>query len=210
VRTAVKNLNPLVLAGAAALVIGLVALVGWYGLVSPQRSKVDGLDAKITGEQAQLKVAQLLARSQKADKTKTSGTGLLVKAMPSSLQMPGILRQVQRLASTSSVTLESLTPSTATPAAGYDAVPIDLSVSGPYASVQKFLHGLRTQAGTKGSRIYADGRLFDVQTVGLAPGGDAANELTASIRLAAFVYTGAALPVTDTAAAADTDTEEAS
>ena len=154
--------------------LGLVALAGWYGAVTPQRSKVDSLDAKIADEKAQLKVVQLLARSQKADKEKTSGTGLLVKAMPSSLQMPSVLRQVQRLASTSSVTLESLTPSTATPAAGYDAVPIDLSVSGPYASVQKFLHGLRVQAGTKDGRIHADGRLFDVQTVGLTPGGDAA------------------------------------
>jgi len=208
VTTAVKNLNPRILAALAALVLGLVALAGWYGAVTPQQSKVDSLDAKIADEKAQLRVVQLLARSQKADKERTSGSDLLVKAMPSSLQMPSVLRQVQRLASTSSVTLESLTPSTATPAAGYDAVPIDLSVSGPYASVQNFLHGLRVQAGTKGGRIHADGRLFDVQTVGLTPGGDAAHELTASIRLAAFVYTGAALPATDTATT--TDTGEAS
>ena len=206
----VKNLSPRILAVAAALVIGLVALIGWYGAVTPQRSTIDSLDTKIAEEKAQLKVGQLLARSQKADKTKTSGAGLLVKAMPSSLQMPSVLRQVERLASTSSVTLESFTPSAATPAAGYDAVPVDLSVAGPYAAVQNFLHGLRAQAGANGGRVHADGRLFDVQTVGLAPGGTEANELTASIRLATFVYTGAALPVTGTTMATDTSTEEAS
>jgi Tfp pilus assembly protein PilO len=205
----VKNLNPRILAVLAALVLGLVALACWFALVSPQHSKAESLDAKIADEKAQLTVVQLLARSQKADKGKTSGTGLLLKAMPSSVQMPGVLRQVQRLASTSSVTLESFTPSTATPAAGYDAVPIDVSVAGPYASVQKFLHGLRTQAGAKGGRIHADGRLFDVQTVALTPGGSEANELTASIRLATFVYTGAQLPATDTTAT-DTSTEELS
>ena len=64
---------------------------------------------------------------------------------------------------------------------------------------RSFLHRLRVQAGTNGGRIHANGRLFDV-----ADGRPHArrrrerSELTASIQLAAFVYTGAPLPVADT------------
>jgi hypothetical protein len=197
-----KKLTPKVLALAALLLVGLVALAGWFAVVGPQRSKVDSLDAKIGDEHAKLAAAQIVARSQPKGKDKASGAGMLVRAMPAQLQMPSVLRQVQHLAATSKVSVESFTPSTSTPAAGYDAVPIDVSVAGRYASVKQFLHKLRVQAGTNGSRIHANGRLFDVQSVGLTPdSADAtqgANQLTAAIKLVTFVYTGTALPATTT------------
>ena len=71
-------------------------------------------------------------------------------------------------------------------------------MTGRYASVQSFLRRLRTQAGANGTRIHANGRLFDVQTVDLTPSGAEGSDLTASIQLAAFVYTGAPLPAADT------------
>jgi Tfp pilus assembly protein PilO len=204
----VKKLTPRTLALLAAAVIGVVALAGWFGVVSPQRSKAESLDAKIADQKSKLTVAQLLARSQQSAKPKANGTKVLLKAMPASLQMPSVLRQVRKLASSSSVTVESFTPSVATPAAGYDAVPIDVSVTGRYASVERFLHKLRLQAGASGGRVHATGRLFDVQKVDLTPGGDGAPELTASIRLATFVYTGTPLAAADAATTTDTATEE--
>ncbi len=190
--------SPRVLALIAAGAIAIVALAGWYLLVSPQRSKADTLDAQISDEHAKLTVAQLLARSQKADKQKMTGAALLNQAMPQSLQMPTIVRQVQKLAEKSKVTVESFTPSGATPLAGYEAVPIAVSVTGRYSAVQRFLHQLRVQASSTRGRIHATGRLFDVQTVGLTPAGAGTPELSASIQLATYVYTGVPLPVTDT------------
>jgi hypothetical protein len=196
-----KKLTPKILALAGVLLVGLVALVGWFAVVGPQRSKVDSLDAKIGDEHAKLAAAQIVARSQPKGKDKVAGAGMLVRAMPAQLQMPSVLRQVQHLAATSKVSVESFTPSTSTPAAGYDTVPIDVSVAGRYASVKQFLHKLRVQAGTNGTRIHASGRLFDVQSVDLTPGNTAADtpsELTAAIKLVTFVYTGTALPAATT------------
>ena len=204
------SITPRTLALAAAGLVALVALAGWFAVVSPQRSKVASLDAKIADEHAKLTVAQLAAKSQKAAKPKPTGAAALALAMPTSLQMPSIIRQVQRLAASSSVTVSSFTPSAATPAAGYDAVPIDVTVSGRYAPVQSFLRRLRTQAGANGTHVHANGRLFDVQTVDLTPVGAEGSDLNASIKLAAFVYTGAPLPAADTtttAADAATGTE---
>jgi Tfp pilus assembly protein PilO len=209
------TLTPRILALVAAAVLAAVALGGWFGLVSPERSKAHSLGAQIASERARLTVAQLVARSaKKPGKPKSTGIGQLDRAMPTSLQMPGVLRQVQRLASASHVSLDSFTPSASTPAANYDSVPIDLSVTGRYASVQSFLHGLRVQAGASDGRVHASGRLFDVQTVDLTPGADTPSQLTAAITLATFVYTGAPLPTADTTTtgtgttASDTSTGE--
>jgi Tfp pilus assembly protein PilO len=198
------QLTPKLVALVAASVIGLVALGGWFGLVSPQRSKAESLDAQIADEQSKLNVAKLLARSQQGGKGKTTGAELLAIAMPSSLQMPTILRQVQQLAKSSSVTLESFTPSAGANLAGYQTVPIDVTVNGRYMAVKQFLHKLRVQAGASGGRIHATGRLFDVQRVSLAPGSTETSDLSAAIRLATFVYTGA-VPPAETATSAPTD-----
>jgi Tfp pilus assembly protein PilO len=193
------SITPRILALVAAGLIAVVALGGWFVVVSPQQSKVASLDAKIVDEHAKLADARLVARSQKKTaKPVAIGAAALAKAMPTTVQMPSIVRQVQQLAASSRVTVESFTPSAATPAAGYEAMPIDVSVSGRYASVQGFLRRLRTQAGSNGTRVHANGRLFDVQTVQLTPVGTEGSDLNASITLAAFVYTGQPLPAADT------------
>jgi Pilus assembly protein, PilO len=207
VTTSQKKLTPKTIALLAALLVGVVAVAGWFVLVGPQRSKVTSLEAKIADEHSKLAAARIVARSQKSGKPSSTGPGMLVRAMPAQLQMPSVVRQVQQLAASSKVTVESFTPSASTAAAGYDEVPIQVSVAGRYASVKQFLHALRVQAGTTGSRIHASGRLFDVQSVGLTPDTTDAtgqpNELTAAISLVTFVYTGAPLPDTSTT---ETDT----
>jgi len=199
-----SSMSPKLLAVFAVAAVTLVGLIGWFGLVAPQHSKAEKLDAQIAEAKEQLKVAKLLARSQKADKSKTSGLGLLNTAMPEELQMPSVLRQVQRLASASDVELNTFTPSVGTPMNGYSEVPISLAVTGRYSSLQDFLHRIRTQARESAGRIHASGRLFDVKSVSLSPAN--VPQLTASIALSTFVYTGAALPVPDATATTTEDT----
>lgn len=191
-----ERFTPKVVAGAAAALIALVLVGGWFVLVSPQKSKATTLNAEISEAQSKLTVTQLLARSLKSGKGR-SASALLATAMPPELQMPLVLRQVQKLAETSKVRLDSFAPSAATPLSGYEEVPIAVSVAGRYAAVQRFLNRLRVQADTKGGRIQASGRLFNVASVSLAPGNTEPDELTASIGLSTFVYTGAPLPVAD-------------
>jgi hypothetical protein len=192
------KLTPKIIALLAALLVGIVALTGWFAVVGPQRSKVASLEARIADEHTRLAAAQIIARSHPIGQDASAGAATLARAMPAQLQMPSVLRQVQHVASSSRITVESFTPSASTPSAGYDAVPIDVSVAGRYASVQQFLHGLRAQAGAAGGRIHATGRLFDVQSVALTPATtdatDQPNELTAQITLVTFVYTGQQLP----------------
>jgi hypothetical protein len=198
--------SPKLVAVASVGLIALVVLVGWFGFVSPQQSKVKTLDTEVTEAQAKLNVSQLLARSLRTAKGQSAAT-LLATAMPPEIQMPLVLKQVQMLAETSNVRLDSFAPSTATPMSGYESVGIAVNVGGRYAAVQKFLHRLRAQAGSTGGRIHATGRLYDVEKVALTPGGLAPNELTAAVNLSTFVYTGVPLPAPSTETSTTSATE---
>jgi Tfp pilus assembly protein PilO len=202
------NVSPKLLALAAVALAALVAVGGWYGIVGPQKSKAKDLDTEIVAAQEELNVAKLLARSQQNAKGK-EGLALLNTAMPPRLQMPSVVRQVEQLAASAGVVVQTFAPSAATPAAGYDAVPINVSVIGRFGNVQRFLQRMRVQAGSSGGKIRASGRLFDVQDVSLVPGGEG-NELAATLRLAVFVYTGAPLTLPETQTTpSDSDTDVA-
>ena len=180
-----RTLGLIVLAAVVAL-----ALVGWFGLVSPQRSKASDLNGQIATANEQLHVAQVLASVQKSGSGKKTGAVLLQTAMPGLLLMPAVLEEVQSLASSADVTLNSFTPSTATAQNYYDVVPINVSVGGKYANVKNFLRRLRLEAGSARNHIYAKGRLYDVANVSLGAGEGGVPALNATIQLAVFVYTG--------------------
>ena len=199
--------SPKLVVGLAVGLVALVALGGWFGLVSPQHSKAKKLDTELTEAQAQLNTSQLLARSLRTAKGQ-SAAALLATAMPPEIRMPLVLKQVQKLAETSNVRLDSFAPSTATPMSGYESVGIAVSVAGRYAAVQKFLHRLRASAGTISGRIHATGRLYDVDKIALTPGGLAPNELTAAVNLSTFVYTGVPLPTPSTETTTTSGTED--
>ena len=183
--------TPKLLAAIAAVVVAIVALGGWFGLVSPQQSKAKTLDTKIAAEREQLTVAKLLAASQ-TGKGSASGLAQLATAMPAELQMSSVLRQVKRVAELSNVNLDSFAPAIAAQATGYQTVPISTVVSGRYQAIQRFLHRLRLQASSSRGRIHASGRLFDVQTIGMTPTVSVTgfSQLSATIQMSTFVYNG--------------------
>src|SRR5207249_3790118 len=82
----------------------------------------------------------------------------------------------------------AVAPQAAPAQSGYSAVPMDVVVTGRYLGVQRFLRHLRTQAGVAGPHVHATGRLFSVDSVGLAAGEKKLPQLAATIHLNAFTY----------------------
>src|SRR4029453_7767798 len=93
----------------AAVGVLAVVLVGWFALVSPQRSKASELDGKISESRTALQLADALTRSGKQRQTAAEAR-VLVKAMPSNTQMPQILRQLSSAAKAPRVGVTSVTP----------------------------------------------------------------------------------------------------
>jgi Pilus assembly protein, PilO len=203
------KLTPKVVAALAIIVIGVVALIGWFGLVSPQRSKASELDRQIADAKTQLVVAKAQAHPSSRGKTTGASAFVLARAMPRQVRMSGVLRQLQGAANGAGVRLDSITPQAPTTQSGYDAVPMDVVVTGRYFTIQAFLRELRTQARVAGSRVHASGRLFSVDSVTLAAGEDQLPQLAATIHLNVFTYSGSAgtsasSPATSTASGSST------
>jgi hypothetical protein len=187
-----EKLTPKVVAILAMVAIVAVALVGWFGLLSPQRSKASDLDRQIAAAKTQLTVAKATTDSGAAGKGSGASALALAQAMPQQLEMSDVLRQLLRAADHAGVRLDSVTPQAAATKSGYSAVPIAVVVTGRYFGVQQFLRELRTQAGVAGSHVRASGRLFSVDSVSLAAGGAKLPQLAATIQLNVFTYSGSA------------------
>jgi len=171
----------------------LLAVLGWFALVSPQKSKNTDLSAQISDVQAQIRVTRITARSNgRTGKTTDEKLRALAVAMPNEVAMPTVLRQLLRNARLADVSLDSVKPAVGTVLNGYITVPIDVTVSGRYFKVERFLKRLRLQAATNGDQVHAAGRLFDIATVQYASASGDVPLITANLHLNAFVYSGSA------------------
>ena len=180
------KLSPKVVLTLTAVAVAAALLIGWFGLVSPQRSKASSLDQTIQETQTQLVVAKASARPAGRAKMGASQRSLR-RAMPQRVAMPGMLRQLLRISKRTGVRLDKVTPQPATTLQGYEVVPMDVVVAGRYLPVQRFLHRLRVQARVAGDGVHASGRLFSVDTLNLAA-DEQLPRLTATIRVNGFVY----------------------
>lgn len=173
-----------------ALVIVLVAAAAWVGVISPKRSHVTKLKGQVAVAQT-----QLATTTQAATVANKAAEAAAVKAMPVNADQPGILDQLNALGKRTGVLVATVTPNAATVTP--NTVALSVTVDGKYFQIATFLNKLRTQVRVgPGGRVVASGRLFDVQSVNLAP-GSATGQLAATIALNASVYNAAA-PVAPT------------
>jgi Tfp pilus assembly protein PilO len=176
----------------AAVGVLAVVLVGWFALVSPQRSKASELDGKIDESRTALQLADALTKGGQQRQTAAEGR-MLVKAMPDEPQMSQILRQLSSAAKATRVRVNSVTPAAAAPLAGYEAVPMSVVVEGRYLGIANFLGRLRTLVAVGPEKVRAKGRLYSVDSVQFA-GSEDKSFLQATMTLNAYRYGAAAAP----------------
>jgi Tfp pilus assembly protein PilO len=186
------------------LVIGLsvggllVGLLGYMAAVAPQRSQAKKLDGEVQLAQTQL----LAAQQAKVPKVKGAAVGAadlfrLAKAMPGTDDVSSILIQLSHVAQSSDVELVSVRPGQDVPQAlGYSSLPLDVDVKGKYGNITRFVHALRGLVAKHGDRLQAGGRLFVVDDLNLTTGETDA--ISATVSVAAFVYTGVIATTTAT------------
>src|SRR4029453_18122898 len=183
----------------ALAAVGLVALilVGWFAVVSPQRSKAAELQGKIDESNSALALAQAL-NSGGQKKATAKEARALVRAMPDQTHMSQILRQLSGAAKSTRVRVNSVTPSANAPLNGYEAIPLTVMVEGRYLGITNFLGKLRTQVRAAGEQVRAKGRLYSIDNVQFDSSSDK-QPLQATLTLTAYKYGGTAAPATGTA-----------
>ena len=205
------------------LIIGgdlLLLLVGWFLLISPQRSTAASISQATAAAEAQLVEARRPvvpvkpAAIPQQPEIKTADLYSLAKAMPSSVDMPNLLLELDQVARSAGVELSSISPGA--PAAdatgGFSTIAINLAFTGDFYSVTDMLYRLRTLVTVRNGALQTSGRLFSVNTVGLGPAaGAGSGKLTATVAVNAYVYGGGAAPVVPiTPVATGTDTTSTS
>lgn len=188
------------------LIIGgdlLLLLLGWFLLISPQRATANSI-ARAT-EAAQVQIQQI--RSQPTEQPKpaavqqpeirTANLYALAKAMPTEMDTPNLLLELNQLARSAGVSIGSISPGQSSAAAaatsGFSAVPITLSVGGDFYSLTDFVFRLRTLVSVRNGELDTSGRLYSVDQITLGPSGQGA-QLLASVTVNAYVYGGAPVP----------------
>lgn len=191
--------------GAACLI--LVVLVGWFLFLSPKMSEAGELEEQIGVAEANLVLAQALARETTQRETEAE-LARLKKAVPEEVEMSGILRELAAAATAASVRITGVTPQpaapqTAAPQAAYQAIPMSVTLEGSYFAIAKFLKVLRKRADlVDGSEIRAEGRLYSVDSIQFAAAAEGA-VLPATMTINAFYFGGAAAAPDATAATSD-------
>jgi len=195
------------LSGRVALLVIVVAtltivLLGWFVLISPERSKAAKLDSQIGDTNTQLASVTSLLNGP-AGRQALVTQRVLQKALPTTdPRVSEILRQLSAAASASGVELDSIVPGALAPGAGTETLPISLSVKGHYFGLQRFLRLLRASADVHGNQVQATGRLYTVDSIQFSGGGavlpgqsSGSNVVTGTLTLNAFVYDPSAVAV---------------
>jgi Tfp pilus assembly protein PilO len=191
----------LVVAGAVVL----VALVGWFALVSPQRQKAADLQDEITALEARLGLAERIVADDEPAKRAVEVRRLAV-AMPEEVGMPQLLRQMSEASRRANVRINGVTPAVPAAAGTYQAVPMSLALDGHYFGIANFLQFLRTKAVSEGELIVVNGRLYSVDSITFSGSGSTAGDsgrISATVALNAYTYVAAPVSV-PSAATADT------
>jgi hypothetical protein len=211
------NLSGRIAALLAAAAVLAVLIVGWLVLLSPERSKAADLAAKTDQTQAQVTATQAYVDSP-STKQAVHDLKRLQTMLPDDAKMSQILRQLSAAAGNAGIQLNSISPTTAVPSNGGEAVPISLGITGHYFNLSRFLQLLRAQADVKGTKIVGSGRLYSVDSIsfsgggtatpatGAGSGGGGTAPISASLALNAFIYS----PVAATPPAATTTTTPSS
>jgi len=197
-----REITPRAIAFVLIGVAVVLAAAGWFMLVSPKRSEATKLAATIETKQSQVSTQTHQASTAQQPATESVG-----KALPDVPLMPDVVDQLNKLAGTAGVALDTITPQTPVPGTGYETIPLTVVVDGRYFAVEKFLRLVRQQVQLDKTQLDANGRLFDVQGVQLQQ-TEPAPSVTATITLRAFYYAAGVAPVgTDTTTdGATTDT----
>ncbi len=192
----------------AVVVPLLLAAAGWFLVVSPQRARAGDLDGEIAAVEKRLADHRLATlRAGSVPKIEVADLFRLSKAMPDRADMSGVLLELNRIAADTGITFESISPQTAVPISGYQAVPIQLTFKGNFYNLSDFLYRLRTLVHVSDGRLAATGRLFAIDTLDFAESQEGFPRITATLVVDAFVYgTGAPATATPTTTSTTTTT----
>jgi hypothetical protein len=190
------------LLGAAVI---LLLVVGWFGLIAPQRSEASKLQTEIEGVRSEITLAQSAGRApNQAPAIRVADLFNLARAMPSSVDIPGVLLQLSHVAKETGVSFQAITPHDPLSLGTYQQIGIDLVFEGRFYDLSDFLYRLRNLVAVHGGALNATGRLFAVNSISFDQGTLSFPQVKATLAVSAFVFGDGTTPPVPSGATAST------
>lgn len=183
-----------------AVALFLVAIIGYFVLISPKHSTASSLKNQTAAVQAQIAANRSTAFQQALPAVRAATIFSLTQAMPSKLDTPDVILQLDGLAQNSGISFDQIQPgasgtTTTTPATPdatatpdpFAAEPIQVKFTGSFYSLLAFLQRLRNLVRVQNGNLFTAGRLFDVTNVSFAEGVQGWPQVQATLTIDAFV-----------------------
>jgi Tfp pilus assembly protein PilO len=172
----------------------LVAVIGYFALIGPKRSTAASLKKQTAAVQAQIDNNRSSGFQQALPAVRSASVFRLAMAMPTRLQTPDVILQLNSLARNSGISFDQIQPgatsSTSTTLGTTDpfaAEPIQVKFSGSFYNLVTFLQRLRNLVRVENGRLYTAGRLFDVSDVSFQEGLKGWPQIQATLTINEFV-----------------------
>jgi Tfp pilus assembly protein PilO len=188
----IANLSGRLAAFVAIAVVLAVLLLGWFVLLSPQRSKISRLDSQISETQTQIASTQAYVSSPNT-KQAVARLSRLKTLLPNNVRMSQVIRQIATDATNAGVHIGSIAPQMSTAPVSAGAVPVTLTVDGHYGGLSKFFHLLRLHARVVDDKIVGRGRVYTISGISFS-GGGAEGAITSTVNLNVYVNGSTAPP----------------
>jgi Tfp pilus assembly protein PilO len=190
---------------AIGLIVGgdlLLLLVGWFLLIGPQRATAASITQATAAVEAQLVEAKRPVVKVKPPSAivqpeiETADLYSLAKAMPSEVDQPNLLLELDQIARDAGIDVTTISFGTAQEslADGFSTVGINVTFTGDFYSITDYLYRLRSLVTVRNGALQTSGRLFSVGTVGLTPAATGSSKLSANITVNAYVFGGGVAP----------------
>jgi Tfp pilus assembly protein PilO len=192
----VKNLPKPAAIAIVVVVLLLVTAVGYFLLISPQRSKSAELAQEAQSVETQIQARRIdNAQARNVEPIRVADLFRVTKAMPPTDDMPGMILELNRIARQTGIRFESITPQEAADAGGYLRRPIDLVFDGNFYELSDFLFRLRSLVRVRGGQLEATGRLFTVNSLNFVESQRSFPRIKATLNVNAYVFgTGGTTP----------------
>jgi len=187
----------------------LVAMVGYFALVAPKHHTAASLKKQTAAVQAQIDQNRSTAFTKALPAVRSASVFSLTQAMPSQLNTPEVILQLNALAQASGISFDQIEPgtgganSTPDPASPFAAYPIQVQFSGSFYNLVTFLQRVRNLVRVQHGNLFTSGRLFDLSDITFAAGVKGFPQIQATLVLNEIVPQ---TPVTTTTTPGSTDT----
>lgn len=184
-----RKLSP---AATAIIGVGLALVIGaggWFLLVSPQRARSADLDAEIAQTEQQIsEYRQAALQAQDVKPIRVADLFRLTKAMPSDLDMSGVLLELNRIAHETGISFESIAPGATANVGTFRVQPTELVFIGNFYTLSDFLYRLRSLVAVQNGRLLATGRLFTVDRLTFTEGDAGFPQIKAGLTVSAYLF----------------------